>query len=308
MVLLPAFRALHLAATVLIGGAFAFEVLIVRAEAGDATTAAVARWLQRQYVLGLIVGLVSWIGWLAAAAIEMGGQGLHADLLGVVLAQTTFGHVWLLRAAMFAVLAALMMRGWPVRGPRASIALCLAIGLVASLAWTGHALGTDSVHAWVDAMHLIAAAVWLGMLPPLLMVVGDAASRASAEAASLAAACAKAFFVPGAVAVLVLAGSGIANASWMMDSVSDLVDTSYGRVLGVKLVLVAAMLALAGANRFAIVPRLSRASDAGRSVQVLRRSVYAELLFGAAVIVVVAWLGVTPPASHERAMPPMQGM
>lgn len=299
MALLPWFRALHIAATVLVGGAFAFELLILRrcGEAVlDATAAAtIRRWSARLCAWSMAIALVSWIGWLAATAMGMSGlplaQAATPQVIGTVLARTVFGHVWCIRLALLVLLAALLRR-------QAASAL-VALALVASLAWTGHALGTNRLHVWVDAMHLIAATAWLGMLPLLGLVMMRAAGQPDAWG-RLAVACAKSFFLPGVVAVAVLAASGVANTSWMIDSVADLWRTDYGRILALKLGLFALMVVLACRNHFAIVPRAERAAGAPAPLRTLRTSVITELGLGAAVLAVVAWLGVTPPAAHPH--------
>lgn len=309
MLLLPFCRALHLAATLLLGGAFGFELLLLARCGAVARDAAVRRpvdrWLQRQSAWALAVGGVSWAGWLAATAIAMSGlpaaQALAPGVLATVLTQTTFGHAWLLRGALFAVLAALVALR---RRDRASLGVpgaALALVLVASLAWTGHALGTNGLHVWVDAAHLVAACVWLGMLPMLALLMRRAVARAGAWRA-LGLACADRFFAPGVVAVAVLAASGVANTAWMLADFSDLATTRYGRILVAKLALFALMLALAGTNRFVLVPRLARSATGDRLLRALRATVCAEVLAGAAVLAVVAWLGVTPPAAHEHTM------
>lgn len=309
MALLPYFRALHIAATVLIGGALAFNFLILRRCGEAAHDAAVApvldRWIAGQCAWGVAIGLVSWAGWLAAIAMSMSGlpahRALSPEILGTVMARTTFGHVWVIRMALFVVLGALAMR----RAARA-FAFTVALTLVGSLAWTGHALGTNPVHVWVDAMHLLAAAAWLGMLP-LLWLVTNTALTEDARWRDLGIQCARHFYLPGLVAVLVLAASGVANTSWMVDSISDLFATTYGRVLSMKLALFALMLMLATVNRFFIVPRTMHATSKD-SLRALRATVFAELVLGVAVVGVVAWLGVTPPVAHEHVMHQMQGM
>ena len=266
------------------------------------------RWLRTQCAWGIALALVSWAGWLAATAMGMSGlpaaQALTPDVLGTVLLRTTFGQVWSLRLALLAVVAALLVSQTGRPAARQPLAAVLALGLVASLAWTGHALGTSRAHVWIDAIHLVAAAVWLGMLPLLWLVTSRAVSQ-PASWRELALACARRFFLPGLAAVLVLALSGLANTAWMLDSPADLVNTGYGRVLALKLALFASMMVLAGVNRLLLVPKAQRLPAA---LGQLRTSVMAELALGAAVLAVVAWLGVTPPAAHDHPAHRMENM
>lgn len=309
MALLPWFRALHIAATVLAGGAFAFELLILR-RCGDAArdasvAAAIGRWVARLCTWSVVLALVSWVGWLAATAMGMSGlpfaQAATPAVIGTVLARTVFGHVWSIRLALWVALGLLLWGNAAKSRARHAACALLALALVASLAWTGHALGTNRAHVWVDAAHLIAATAWLGMLPLLGLVMARAVAQPAAWG-SLGVACAKSFFVPGVIAVLVLAASGLANTSWMIDSVADLWRTAYGRILLLKLALFSLMLVLASTNHFVIVRRVERSAGAPAGLRTLRATVLMELGLGAAVLAVVAWLGVTPPAAHEHTM------
>ena len=88
--------------------------------------------------------------------------------------------------------------------------------------------------------------------------------------------------------VAVLAVTGVYRALAELSSLSDLVDTGYGRALVVKLVLFAALLAVGAYNRLVLHARLERAalglrSDDGGASHRLRASIAAELALGAAL-------------------------
>jgi len=79
--------------------------------------------------------------------------------------------------------------------------------------------------------------------------------------------------------------------------------SAYGQILLAKLGVFGAMLALAGANRFLLTPRLSATLD-GRgplrvAVNALRMSVLIETALGFVVLAMVAWLGVLPAPTFE---------
>src|SRR5437879_2267410 len=146
-------RAVHMAATVVTAGAFAFEFLVLRgAYAGAQTNAArkdVERWLRLAAGWGVSLTLVSWLIWLALVAASMSGsalaQALNAEVLRTVLTRTTFGQVWMLRLALMVLLAGELLRSrhradGPALGP---VGASLAAGLLVTLAWAGHAVGTD---------------------------------------------------------------------------------------------------------------------------------------------------------------------
>lgn len=308
MELLPCVRALHIAATLLLGGAWAFEFLILR-RCGDAARAlspVTYRWIARQSAWAIAIGLVSWVAWLGSVAVSMSGlpvvEALAPDVLATVLQRTTFGHVWLIRFVAFAAMGVIVWRR-SARGP----AFALAAVLAASLAWTGHALGSNRLHPWVDATHLLAASAWLGMLPMLWLVTKKGLAE-QGRWRELAMASADRFFLPGVVAVAVLAASGLANTTWMLDSAADLFGTTYGRILSAKLALFAALLVLACVNRRVIAAAERRAADTQATLRSLRAGVVAEIVVGAAILVVVAWLGITPPVAHDHVEHQMEGM
>jgi copper resistance protein D len=323
MPLISVLRAIHIAATCVVGGAIAFELLVL-VRGGHAFPEAAAqqvrRSLRRLGAAAIVVALLSWCGWLALVAIGMSGQppaqALAASVLGIVVTRTTFGQVWSIRLALLLLL--LLAAGLPARSRPSRFTALDAIvavacaALVASLAACGHALAGQAAQLWVDAAHLLAAAWWLGMLPPLLMVVRRAAADAPTGSMELAAIALRRFSPPAMLAVAVLAVTGVANAWWLVGSAAELVGTRYGVLLLAKLALFALMLLLALANRIWWTPRLDdgTAASANRPLALrrLRRNVLAELLLGAAVLVLVGVLGVTAPPAHEAAMHQMPGM
>jgi putative copper resistance protein D len=90
--------------------------------------------------------------------------------------------------------------------------------------------------------------------------------------------------------------------SWFLvgpDHLASLFTTPYGQVLLVKLLLFAAMLGLAGLNRFRLTPALGQALDAGgaSALASLQRSLALETAAAFLVLALVAWLGTLPPVS-----------
>ncbi|MDB5958094.1 CopD family protein [Ramlibacter sp.] len=306
-------KAAHIAASALLAGAFAFQILVLRRIAPPAGSAALALRVRGQLralaISGVVAGAVSWLAWLGLLAISMSGrpaaEALTPSVLGTVVAQTTFGHVWSLRATLWLAIAVLLL--WPAgkqgggSPPRHWITAGLALLVVCSLGWAGHAVGTQPLHALVDAVHLLAASVWLGMLPPLWLVIRRACKSAEPASADLAAAAARLFSLPGMVAVGVLALTGLGNALWLLDTPRDLVATKYGLVLLAKLSAFGLMLLLAASNRLLLAPAAQSAASQAARLQALRRlqaSVLLEVALGALVLVLVGILGVTAPGTH----------
>jgi len=312
-------KAIHIAASALLVGAFAFEVLVLRRIGLPAEDAMLARELQgrlRQLAIcGVVAAALTWIAWLGMLAISMSGQpageALTPSVLGTVIAQTAFGRTWLLRAGLMVALAALLFSPAAARRKGRAIGAGLSLLLACTLAGAGHALGTQPLHTVVDAVHLIAASVWLGMLPPLWIVIRRACARSEPAWTSLAAAAARQFSLPGMIAVGTLAATGLGNALWLLASPRDLVATKYGQVLLAKLAAFALMLMLAAGNRMFFAPAARQAGSASARMQALRRlraSVLLEMALGALVLALVGLLGVTAPGTQGEHAHHMEGM
>jgi len=179
----------------------------------------------------------------------------------------------------------------------------LAVVLLASLAGTGHAQveegWTNVIHVAADAAHLLAAGAWLGGLVPLGFVLLDN-SRGDGEPIVDVDRTLLRFSSMGYVAVAMLIVSGLVNSWFLVGSVSGLLETLYGQILLGKLALFAAMLALAAANRFWLVPRMIETrEDSGELagwLGRLRYHVFGEQFLGLVVLLAVSVLGTMRPA------------
>jgi putative copper resistance protein D len=168
--------------------------------------------------------------------------------------------------------------------------------LLFSLAGTGHAQTGTGATKWLqagaDAIHLLGAGAWLGGLVPLA-IVAQRGSHDEAETALTR------FSGMGYAAVAALLLTGLLNGWFLVGTIDGLIGTAYGRLLTLKVAIFAIMVALAGLNRFRLVPRLARERDGERlSLSRLRRHILAEQNLGFAVILIVSFLGtMAPPVS-----------
>jgi copper transport protein len=151
----------------------------------------------------------------------------------------------------------------------------------------------------LDALHLAAAAIWIGGLIGLVVLwltVGREA-RVGALGVVVPRFSNVAFF-----SVLALIGSGIGQSFLELPTLGSLWQTSYGKALLVKIALLVAAMLLAAVNLARTKPRLQAA---GRQPQVgpgaallLRRLVQGEILFVAGALFAAAVLtSLAPPAS-----------
>jgi putative copper resistance protein D len=190
------------------------------------------------------------------------------------------------------VLIGLVSRSGPLR---AATALLTAL-LLLSLAGTGHAQTGTGQTKWLqsgaDAIHLLAAGAWLGGLVPLAIVARWGSHDQATQALTR-------FSGMGYAAVAALLATGLLNAWFLVGTVGGLVDTNYGRLLSLKILIFASMVALAGLNRFRLVPRLAQGQGGDRpSLLRLRSHILAEQTLGFAVILIVSFLGtMAPPVS-----------
>jgi len=166
----------------------------------------------------------------------------------------------------------------------------LTVLLSAGSAWTSHAAGRLGPRAGLlvlDALHQLAAGVWIGGLLHLTML---ASSRADAEwSPTLLKRFSTTSFV--SVVVLVVAGAGLTLG--YVDGTSALLGTSYGSMILTKAIVLGGLILLGAANFFA-VRRLPE--GAGLSLPRLRRFVEVEFGLGATVLFVAASLTSLPPA------------
>ncbi len=304
-----AVRWIHLAAAILVVGAFSATII-----AGRPPRPTAIAWERR--VLGwgrglLVLAVVSGLGVLAYQTAVVEGRAEAAGEPGALLKlllETTGGHVWLARHGLLLLLAVFvafrvdtMARAdWiAARGEAALLALC-ALGLLGA---SGHAAAVEpgtSLAIGVDAVHLLTAGVWIGGLLPIAGLLAAASHEAGADARPWAVLAARRFSRIALVVVLALVASGIWNAIIQVQSVAGLVGTPYGRLLLVKLAIFVPILGLAAVNRRWLLPALSgEASTVGRpAMRRLARLMRIEALLGLAVVGVVAALVLTPPALH----------
>lgn len=308
-------RAVHFASAMLLFGELVFVLCVAKPMWRGAGNAILdgndaSRWPVRIAVWGLVASIASGVAWLAIEAAVMSGmpleQALNRTTVALVLGETLFGRVWLLRAAvgvgLGALLTAIIMARDDRRRSRLTMgAAVLAAVYLATLAWTGHAAAAPpeerSLHLTSDVVHLLAAGAWLGALPGLAFLLGRAQPMSNVPSANTAADVTRRFSALGVVSVGALLASGLANTWYLVGDVPALVGTDYGRLLLAKLALFAAMITLALLNRLRLTPRLYAHDRA--ALHGLRRNALLEAAAGLLVVTLVGVLGITVPAVHQ---------
>jgi copper resistance protein D len=302
-------RAIHFAATAIITGTLIFRALVAEAVAASARPAAIIVRKQTLRVAWICLAISAATGmiWLLLVAASMSGLSLEksvtSDVLSTVANETQFGLVAQIRFALAVILAGCLAYD---RFPLArGLALAMSLGLIAALAWTGHAGSTAGemgvLHLAADIFHLFAAAIWLGGLVSLVLLL-SAVGRDQIDAGlSFAGDATRRFSAMGIVIVVVVFASGIVNAWILVGSWHALIVSGYGRLVILKVALFAIMLLIAAANRLWLAPRLALASDNEPQLMVLRRlarNSMIEIALALMIFAIVGLLGTLHPAIH----------
>jgi putative copper resistance protein D len=240
------------------------------------------------------------IGAAVVAVAQVLSLGVQLSVLGDVtggwplaeVARTSFFRAGVVRTlacvGLVAGCLALVRRPEPRSRWLALVGLTIVLGV--GSAWTSHAagrLGPRAVLLVLDALHQLAAGVWIG---GLLHLTVAASSRAeSGWSAGLL----KRFSTTSFVSVVVLVLSGVGLTVAYVDSPGALLGTSYGSMILTKVAVLGGVLLLGAAN-FLAVRRLP--AGAAVSVPRLRRFVEVEFGLGATVLFVAASLTSLPPA------------
>jgi copper transport protein len=239
------------------------------------------------------------------------------DFAGVfpLLRSSAFGRGFLdleLALALFALAAAISL--WldrpdrPVRSVAELLASAGALGAAAACllvpGLAGHAAQTSprGLTVAADWIHLAAGSIWVGGLCGLLVLY-----RTTAELIRVAA---LSFVVPrfsntAFASVNLLIASGIAATLVHVPTLASMWQTSYGKTLTVKIVLLLAAGMLASVNLARTKPRLQAAAThperASGAAVLLRRLVGGEVVFAFGAVFAAALLSSLAPPSKALA-------
>ncbi|MYG90470.1 MAG: c-type cytochrome, partial [Chloroflexi bacterium] len=172
----------------------------------------------------------------------------------------------------------------------------LAVAWLASASAISHGAAIGSGWIWgtlFDALHLSAAAVWIGGLVSVIIAIrGHPDTRIDAV---------RRFSIVAALSVPVLAAAGLLSALVQIPNVNGIVETDWGLAFIVKIAILVALFAAAAANAFFLRPRDAAAEGSDRRlVHRFGRMMRIEALLGLAVIAASAALTQLPsPASAQ---------
>jgi putative copper export protein len=254
-------------------------VPVLTAESGPTLQDVVSRWL---FFAGLLTAVGAAFFRLLVAPVPsrlllgaflltfIGVSGAIHD----VSVSTRFGGV-MAAAAVIAGCGALLATVAPLSACLELLPSLAALLLLPVPSLAGHALdsGRPAYAVVVDVLHVAAASLWLGGLVSLALALRAGQDRAATL---------RRFSSLALVSVLVLAVTGVVRAYTELDSVSQIWETGYGRVLIVKSGLLVLLAGIGWLNRFLVLP--------SGSLSVLRRNVSVELALFAVLVGAVALL------------------
>ena len=326
-------------ALIVLGGAFFFLVLVwfrsrSKQRTADEADDRVFIGLWRKLVIGawwgaLVATLCGFILQGAVAADVSTANALAPDVAGELL-QTRYGLVAAIRLGILLLMAGAWIIAsraeanreiWPLRqgstvGAAATeqpLPRWMTLGgivffsvLAATPGLSGHAGATSPVwlNVPMDALHVIAASVWIGGLVTLVMAAFRAYSAANAgpKVEVLGPVIAR-FSDVAMVAVAVLVLTGIYRTWVEVGAWRAFVEAPYGWVLLTKIGVFLPLLAMGAINNRVLKPRIKKAvnlpeSD-GSGMNTLRKVVRAEIALGVVVLALTALLVNLPPAKVE---------
>ena len=238
---------------------------------------------------------------VAASALAAGGVVAvivaERSAVGVPLGDllsSSAGHrlEWLAAATAATILTALVSA---FRGGRLPAIIAAAAAALAMLARAigGHASGQGLVwwNVGLQWVHVLGVGVWIGGLPWLLLVVGaDGARERGAQV--------RRFSLIAGLGLAAVAATGVLRAvdelgGWAR--VRDVLDSSYGTVLAIKVGVAVVLIALGTLNHYVNVPRYAAAGRAA-----LRRTVGGELVLATGIFALTGVLTGLPPTGGMR--------
>jgi copper transport protein len=240
---------------------------------------------------------------VAASALAAGGVVAmvvaERSAVGVPLGDlltSSAGHrlLWLAAAVAATSLAGMLSAFRSSRLPLILVSSAAALTMLVR-AIGGHASGLGYVwwNVGVQWIHLLGVGFWIGGLVWLLLIVnGDEARQRGAEV--------RRFSLIAGIGLAAVAVTGVLRAvdelgGW--GKVLDILDSTYGIALALKVGVALVVIALGTVNRYINVPRYAAARRAA-----LRTTVVGELVLAAGIFALTGVLTGLPPAGGEHTL------
>ena len=230
-----------------------------------------------------------WAGWVLAAVgvVDVHRNGAHhrARPLLLPLFGTPEGLVMVAQLTAVLVLCGLAVAATAALPCRPTLAVLggAAAFAMMTVIWETHANGPSPYRFFnltVQWLHVMGVGVWVGGLAWLLLGLRGLPGPERATAG-------RRFSVIATIGLAVVALTGLSRAAAEVGAPANLLHTSFGRLLLVKLALFVGLVVLGARNRFVEVPALAK-DDA---LPPFRRTLRGEVVLGVAILAVTGVLG-----------------
>ncbi|MGA1147363.1 MAG: copper resistance D family protein, partial [Candidatus Nanopelagicales bacterium] len=262
-----------------VGGAIVGGVLAPRPDAriGRLTSCAALVWLA-----ALAIQAVLTVSEVLAMPLR---SAFDPTIMWSLLTQTTLGRVILIQFALVALVAVL---GWVVLDRVTGMIIVLAAGTSAFLlGFTGHS-GISDGHAAATislGLHVVAATAWIG---GLIATIAFVAAGASGRPVVL-----RRFSVLALICVILLAESGLLNASLRMDGPAALITSPYGAIITAKVCVLIVLIGFGWRQRTRVIDRMT---DESRTRSLVQLGAWEIAWMGIVLGLSVALARTAPPA------------
>ena len=235
-------------------------------------------------VLGLVATIFTFS--LRGANLTGDARGMtNPEMLGLLWA-TPVGTAFQLRLLGLSLLIVGLLMG------RVGTWVSVLGGVIAiwSFSHVGHISSRETILLDIAlSLHLLAVALWIGVLTPLKRLASSPNTYASAASVG------HRFGVVASVTVPVLIIVGGYMSYQLVESFPALIGTGYGQALIIKVLLVGLLIGLAAANKLRFVPALRSGDPVGASH--LSKSISAEWF------IILAVLGMTAVLTTNLTLP-----
>ena len=247
---------------------------------------------------------------LASNIIMMAVQALRLESSVIDVIQTTFGSTWMTRMAVTIMLLGVwfwMDRQKQLTRTNQIPMLAISLILIATTTMMGHGAATEQSSAIVlDYIHNLVAAIWIGGLAFFTFALLPAFSgldEAKRERMSLVMIPRFSIAFVIAVGIVIITGPTL---MWLLESNVDIIaESTYGKLIMVKIAIAAIMVGLGGILQFRIQKSAERAINSG-SLSIHRKlkgMLKVDVALGVVLLGVVALLanGTLPAGEIQQA-------
>lgn len=252
-------------------------------------------FLQQLLRSGLLASAVLGFVQLLVVASDISGEAAWSSFGSIDAALTTdAGAALMVRVAIAIAMWIVVVEYSTVQPDVYWAAMSLAgLALLATWAFAGHSssMRWPTLGVLTDVAHHAAAAGWIAGLAIVGWIV------LPRERPDVVVPVVRRFSRFAAVCVGVLIVTGFAQSIRLVGNPTDLLDTTHGRLLALKLVAFGVMLALANANRQRLNARLDPTDSDTIAVGPLRHTMLVEFAIGLVTVALTAAMVVSPPGT-----------